>query len=159
MAPVDRIEELVARLDTIPDPQSREAAHQLVAAILDLNAAGLRRILELSQQAGAPGQALLRKIAEDSLTGGLLALYGIHPDSMETRVQQTLQKLNTTAHTLHVKDGNVTVKLRSGGPSLKSRLEAAIREVCPDAESVIVQEPGRVAGFVPLTSLTAQRSS
>ena len=152
----DRIEKLVARLDQIPDAGSRELAHELIAAILALHRAGWQRVLEFAQQAGEPGHALLRRVADDDLTGGLLALYELHPDSMESRVEQTLRTFDAAVQTTDITEGNVRVSLRSGGTGLKRRLEAAIREACPDAASVKVEAPERVAGFVPLASLTAK---
>ena len=108
------IEELVTRLDQIADANSREIAHELMTAILALNSAGWQRLVEFVQQAGEPGQTVLRKMAEDNLTGGLLALYGLHPDSMESRVNRTLRMFDAVTQTTDVSDGQVKVTLHSG---------------------------------------------
>src|SRR6516225_8015160 len=97
MAKVDedeirRIDELVRRIEQIPDREVRETATELIQSILTLHGAGLDRILELSAAAGEPGCALIRRFANDPLVSNLLVLHDLHPEDLETRVRQALAK-------------------------------------------------------------------
>src|ERR1700683_169720 len=92
-----RVEGLVLRIAAIPDPESREAAQQLVASILELHGAGMGRMMEITAAAGDPGQILIRRFAGDSLVAGLLLLHNLHPDDLETRVRHSLGRWHGSA--------------------------------------------------------------
>ena len=54
---------------------------------MDLNAAGLTRILQMAQRSGEAGRRLADQFTEDALVTSLLLLYGLHPNDLETRVR------------------------------------------------------------------------
>ena len=89
---VRRIEELVRRVDQIPDPEARATAGELMESILALHGAGMERMMELVAESGQAGDAAIRRFANDSLVASLLVLHGLHPDDLETRVRQVLAK-------------------------------------------------------------------
>ena len=53
---VQKIGELVNQLESIPDPEARAGAKQLVQALMDLHGAGLEKILEVIFQSGDSGR-------------------------------------------------------------------------------------------------------
>jgi hypothetical protein len=148
-----RIEELVHRLEEIPDAKSRETAQALMSAILDLHGAGLEAMVEIVFEGGDPGRAAIRRFAGDPLIASLLILHGLHPDDLETRVHQALAKTNSNAELISVFDGNVRVRLTAAGCGVRAAVEAALREALPDANEIIVDEAAPANDFVSLESL------
>jgi hypothetical protein len=151
---VRQIEELVRRLEQIPDPASRETARSLIEAVLELHGAGLQRIMEVLFEAGDSGQAAIRHLAADPLVSSLLVLHDLHPDSLETRVRRALAKMHGAAEVIGVFEGSVRVRLLSTSCGLKESVESAIREEVPDVlEIVIYESVSSPHDFVPLASL------
>jgi len=148
-----RIEQLVLQVGGIPDPESREAAHQLIESILELHGGALARIMEITFDAGEPGEALIRRFAGDSFIAALLLLHNLHPDDLETRVQHALGKWHGSAELVGQFEGVVRVRLSGGGCGLKDAVKAAIREAAPDAVEIVIEEALQPAVFVPLSAL------
>src|SRR5580658_1838230 len=91
---VGRIDGLVRRLDSSPDPSLRGMARELVQSLMELHGAGLERILEIvSSTGGDAGAVLMKSLGQDELVSSLLVLYGLHPEDFETRVRRGLDKL------------------------------------------------------------------
>jgi Fe-S cluster biogenesis protein NfuA len=148
------VDELVRTLETAADPGARAAAQDLVRAVMDLNAAGLERIMQMAQRSGEAGRRLADQFTQDGLVSSLLLLYGLHPSDLETRVRGALDK---TRPYLESHGGNVelvevdetgTVRLRLQGschgcPSssltLKLAIERAIQEAAPDVSEILVE--------------------
>jgi Fe-S cluster biogenesis protein NfuA len=150
---VRRIEDLVRRLDIIPDHESRDTARALMEAILELHGAGLERMMEIVFDTGDSGKAAIRRFAGDGLVASLLVLHGLHPDDIETRVQHALGKMHGNAELMGVFEGVVRVRLTGSGCGLKESVEAAVREAVPDAAEILIEDSAPSNGFVPLTSL------
>jgi len=150
---VRRIEDLVRRLDLIPDHESRDTARALMEAILELHGAGLERMLEIVFDTGDSGKAAIRRFAGDGLVASLLVLHGLHPDDIETRVQRALGKMHGNAELMGVFEGVVRVRLTGSGCGLKDSVAAAVREAVPDAAEIVIEDSVPSNGFVPLTSL------
>jgi Fe-S cluster biogenesis protein NfuA len=172
---VQRIGELVERLEATADPNARALAKELVESLMALHGAALERILEIaagSNDGDAAGDAIIQKCAHDELVSSVLLLYGLHPEDLNTRVANALDKKRgfLESHTASVElvsigaDGTVTVRLHvkaSGGCGstaslVKSTIEGAIQDAAPDAAAVVVEESGvalKSAGFVPVTQL------
>lgn len=170
---MQRIAEMVERLESAADPSVRAMARELVESLMALHGAGLERILELASEAGETGQTIIRKCGRDEVVSGLLLLYGLHPEDLHSRVTCALEKTrpflqshSATAELLSVDDGRVSVRvhLKPGGcgstaVTVKSTLEAAIQDAAPDASAIVVEDPAAAlaqTGFVPLAQL--QRS-
>lgn len=168
---MEKIEQLVADLDQIADPNVRSQAVELVQLLMELHGAGFERLLSVMQAAGAPGKELIDRVARDEVVASLLLLYGLHPLDLETRVRQALDKVRPLLQShggnvelTGIDDGVVRLKLQgscNGCPSstltLKNAIEEAIYEIAPDiaglsVEGVVDDVPA--SGFVPLASLT-----
>jgi hypothetical protein len=89
-----RVEGLVQALESLPDTAAREAARELTRCLLDLHAAGLKRLLDLA------GGEVTTRLAGDGLVSSLLLLHGLHPQSAETRVANALERSRSRLRTL-----------------------------------------------------------
>lgn len=168
---IQRIGEMVEQLESAADPNARAMAKELLESLMALHGAALERILQLASDAGEPGEAIIRKCGRDDLVGGVLLLYGLHPENLRTRVTRALEKSQrsmeshgASAELISVsEDGVVTLRLHvkpngcgSTAASLKSNLEAVIQDAAPDATSIVVEETGAglmQSGFVSVTQL------
>jgi len=171
---VQRIGELVERLEATADPNARALAKELVESLMALHGAALERILEIlaGSNNGDVGDAIIQKCAHDELVSSVLLLYGLHPEDLNTRVANALDKKRgfLESHAASVElvsigaDGTVTVRLHvkaSGGCGstaalVKSTIEGAIQDAAPDAAAIVVEESGvalKSAGFVSVTQL------
>jgi Fe-S cluster biogenesis protein NfuA len=157
---MDRIEELVARLEAAPDASLRGDALALVQLLLDLHRQGLARVLELVGQNGAGPNG----------SGGLIERHDLHPVDLSTRVEQALEKVRPLLRShggdvalTGMEDSVVRLKLEGschGCPSstqtLRNAIEEAMYEFAPDItrlEVAGVVEEKPVSGFVPLESI------
>ena len=166
------IERLVQEIESVVDPQARSRCVELVALLMDVHGAGLRRIVELAGSDANPGGAtLLAELALDPLVASLLLLYGLHPRDLEGRVLQALDKARPLlrghggdVELVSCVNGVVQLRLTGschGCPSstqtLRSAIEEALCEFAPDVRELRVDgalpagPPQRV--FVPLAQL------
>jgi len=125
----------------------------------------MARVVELLSDSGESGRSALARIADDPLICGLLVLYGVHPLSLEERVQRAieklqpqLQKLGTTLVLTSADDTVVRLKLHPSRPdepslsTIRNTVEQAIREAAPEVGEIVID--GMLpAGFVPLDRL------
>src|SRR3954447_5805985 len=72
---------------------ARERAEELVRLVVDLYGAGLERLLGDVDHPRRLGDHLLDRLAGDELVGGLLAVHGLHPDDVVTRVARALESV------------------------------------------------------------------
>lgn len=157
-----RVESLVRALEELPDTAAREAARALTRALLDLHAAGLRRLLEL---VGAESAAF----ADDPQVSGLLLLHGLHPLPADARVATVLERARPQFHSLGgdvelVAATEEVVRLRlRGNPAADRALRAVIGELVvdavPDVAAVEFEEAWDrdPAGRMPLPLLRGDR--
>ncbi len=154
---MDRIEELVARIEGAADPALRDDALALVQLLLDLHRQGLARIIEIaghlgtsrSNGAASNGTAanraasngmveLIHRLAADERVAPLLMLHDLHPVDLPTRVEQALEKVRPLLRShggdvelVDLSDGVVKLKLDGschGCPSSSITLRNAIEE-------------------------------
>jgi Fe-S cluster biogenesis protein NfuA/nitrite reductase/ring-hydroxylating ferredoxin subunit len=147
------IDELVQRLEAATDPAARAASQELVTTLMELHRAALDRILTTVRRHGEPGAAIVDQLAREELVASVLLLYDLHPQDLETRVRNALER---TRPYLKSHGGNVelvgigegTVRLRMRGschgcPSsavtLKLAIEQAIYEAAPDVNGILVE--------------------
>jgi Fe-S cluster biogenesis protein NfuA len=161
------IERLLGEVDAAADPSLRSTVKELVQLVMDLHGAGLERMLELTRAAGGGGAGLMEKFSGDDLVASLLVLYGLHPLSLEARVNQALEKARARLRPhqgeielLSVQDGAVRLMLRANGhgcgsnaEALKEIVENAVYQAAPDVVALIVEGAGDKQGFVPLEML------
>jgi hypothetical protein len=71
-----RLDALLAEVDACADPRLRALAQELVRTLMRFYGSGLDRVATLVSP------ATLRRLADDDLVGGLLALHDLHPDGI-----------------------------------------------------------------------------
>lgn len=174
---VEHIDEMVQRLDEVADPVIRATSKELVQSLMAFHGAALERIVEGLKAGGSPGQALLAQLARDELVRSVLVLYNLHPENVETRVKEALEK---TRPYLKSHGGNVelvgiddgeAVRLRMQGschgcPSsaltLKMAIEDAIREAAPEVTTIVVVDdtpPRTESAALPLVGIAYARKA
>jgi Fe-S cluster biogenesis protein NfuA/nitrite reductase/ring-hydroxylating ferredoxin subunit len=146
---VARVEGLLDEVDSLADPAAREAALEVVQALLDLYGEGLGRIVD-HVAAGDDGR-LARALAGDELVAHLLLLHGLHPVPVQARVRDALEEVRPyleshggNVELLAVEEGVVRLALQgscSGCPSsamtLKLAIEDAIQKAAPEVDEVV----------------------
>jgi Fe-S cluster biogenesis protein NfuA len=168
---------MVEQLESAADPNARAMAKELLESLMALHGAALERILEIAYESGESGQALIRKCGGDELVSSVLLLYGLHPESLHTRVTRAVEKSRPflELHSAYAElvsigeDGTVTLRLEvkssgcgSSGALVKSTLEAAVQNAAPDAASIVVQELGESlsrSGFVSVAQLESGKAT
>jgi Fe-S cluster biogenesis protein NfuA len=144
---------------------ARERAEELVRLVVDLYGAGLERLLEIVHEAGRLDDDLLDRLAADDLVAGLLAVHGLHPDDVVTRVARALESVRPYlgSHGGDVElvgltdDGSVTLRMLGscdGCPSsavtLTLAVETAIRDAAPEVTAVLVVETPASPSVIPV---------
>lgn len=150
---MQKIEQLVSNIERSADPNLRANALALMKVLMDLHGAGLEKMLSLVFQSGPSGQAIIDNFANDQLISSLLLLYGLHPETLHTRLLNTIAKLNDH---LQSYGGNLmlssinedgAVRLHLSGTlhnsvsikALQKSVEDAIYEVAPDISSLTIE--------------------
>jgi Fe-S cluster biogenesis protein NfuA len=168
-AQTEHINQLVERVNSIPDESARTTSLGLLQSMMDLHGAAMSRVVDLLTGSEA-GRALLTKLGDDPLICGLMVLYGIHPLTLEERVARAVEKVRGQLHKqggsvelTGIIDSVVQVKIESSGhgcgssaDAFKRTVEQAILECAPEVAEV--QAPGLMApatGFVSLETLQA----
>ena len=174
------IEALVHQIEQAQDAALAAAAKELVRLLMLLQGEGLERMFEIVHLTSTDAPSIIYALSRDDLVRSLLLLYGLHPESLETRVLEALEK---TRPYLKSHGGNVTlvgvddtgtVTLRlegtcqgcpSSSATLKLAVEEAIYEAAPDVTAILVQgqiqevPAATTLGFVPLAQLSRNRDS
>jgi len=147
------VQELTEQLAGLPDPAAREAADELVSAVLSLYGEGLERIFGMLAEAGEPGAELSRQLADDSLVASLMLIHDLYPVPLEDRVKEALESVRPymeshggNVELLEVADGRARISLEGSCktcPASTSTLELAIKqaldEAAPDLEALVVE--------------------
>jgi Fe-S cluster biogenesis protein NfuA len=160
---------LVSELESTQATGSGAWVRELVQLLMELHGAGLERIMEIIDESGAPGEAIIARAGRDPVVRHLLLLYSLHPHDLETRVTKALEtaaprlrKLNSDVELLSISEGAVRVRIsgsghgcESTGKTTQSIVEECIYDQAPDLVSleVVGQEEARSSGFVALESL------
>ncbi len=159
---LESIEELLGRIEGAADPSLRAAARELIELVMDLHGTALGRMIEMFRAGGEPGLQWLDKLGRDDLISSLLVLYGLHPETLEVRVERAIEKLRPSlkkrggdVELLSAADGITRLRLRGNGHAapLKQLVEGALYQAAPDISSLVIEGPEESAGFVPLEML------
>jgi len=153
---VARVEELTARVEELADPDARELADDLAAAVVQLYGEGLERIF------AALAPEVRAHLAEDGVVASLMLIHGLYPIDVETRVREALDSVRPYLEShggdvelLGIADGVARLRLEgscSGCAASQSTLELAIeralQETAPDllgidVEGVVAAAPRR----------------
>jgi Fe-S cluster biogenesis protein NfuA len=168
---VKRLGELVSQFDQMPDSPQKTAGRELMQLLMDVHGQGLERMMEIVFESREAGSALIDQLGKDEIAGGLLLLYSLHPDALETRVHSAmerirprLRKLSCTIDLVSIGAGTVRVRLTKSGHScgsstheLRGLVENGLYEAAPDITALEIlglEEPSS-AGFVALDILLA----
>jgi Fe-S cluster biogenesis protein NfuA/nitrite reductase/ring-hydroxylating ferredoxin subunit len=141
-----RIQDLIERIESLPDFATRELLHECLQSILALHGDGLARILQLVKNAGAAGQEVTDALQRDKLVRSLLLIHGLHPVPLETRLREALEKIRPymkshggDVELMRLEDGRARLRLEGtckSCPSSSLTMELAVRhaveEACPD---------------------------
>ena len=166
---VRRIGALVEELETIADPAARSSARQLMQLVMEFHGAAIDRILEILANGGEPGMGFIEQLGRDPMVSSLLVLYGLHPETLETRVSKAVERLKlklqrdgAAIELLAINDGVVSIRVTPGAHAcgsttgaLRSQVEDSIYEAAPDIAGLTVEGlDGKPAtGFVSLDKL------
>jgi Fe-S cluster biogenesis protein NfuA len=168
---VKRLGELVSQFDQMPDGPQKTAGRELIQLLMDVHGQGLERMMEMILASREAGSALIDRLGKDEIAGGLLLLYSLHPDALETRVHTALErirprlrKLSCAIDLVSIDEGAVIVRVTKSGHScgsstkeLRELVESGMYEVAPDIVTLEIhglEEPSST-GFVALESLLA----
>ncbi len=166
----DRIEVLLEAAST-GGRVARERAEELVRLVVDLYGAGLERLLEIVHEAGRLDDDLLDRLVADDLVASLLAVHGLHPDDVGTRVARALDGVRPYlgSHGGDVElvgvtdDGRVRLRMLGscdGCPSssvtLTLAVETAIRDAAPEISGIDVEETPSAPAVIPVTALRSR---
>ena len=141
-----RIQDLLAKVETLPDPSARALAQESLHAVMTLYGGGLARILQILSKAGPAAQSITSELLHDDVVRGLLMIHGLYPVDLETRLQEALGKVRPyleshggNVQVVSLQDGVARLRLQgtcNGCPSsavtLELALKDAIAEACPD---------------------------
>ncbi|MFD4776143.1 NifU family protein, partial [Streptomyces sp. NPDC058427] len=72
---------------------ARERSEELVRLVVDFYGAGLERLLDLVYEQGRLDDDVLAALAGDELVASVLLVHGLHPYTVETRVEQALESV------------------------------------------------------------------
>lgn len=165
---IQRIDELIRKIEMMSDPDARASAVELLQSLMELNGAGIERMMEITAEAGAAGRAIIDGFARDELVEGLLLLYGLHPVPLEARIMRALDKVRPylsshggNVEMLGIEDGTVRLRLQgsckscpSSAMTLKLAIEEAIYEAAPDVAAIeaegVLEPHAAPSGLVPL---------
>jgi Fe-S cluster biogenesis protein NfuA/nitrite reductase/ring-hydroxylating ferredoxin subunit len=168
------IEDLVYKIEQVKDPALKATAKELVRLLMEFHGQGIERMLEIVHDAGGSDGSTIDALSRDEHVRSLLLLYGLHPEPLETRILQGLEKARPylkshggNVELVAVDDtGAVTLRLEgscqscpSSSATLKLAVEEAIYEAAPDVTAIHVEgvqeelAAAPIAGFVPLSEL------
>ncbi len=152
---------------------ARERSEELVRLVTDFYGAGLERLLDLLYEQGRLSGDVLASFAADELVTSLLLVHGLHPYSVETRVEQALESVRPylgshggDVELLGVSDDGV-VRLRllgscdgcpSSSATLKLAVQGAVEAAAPEIITIEVEtttdgESGASGPMVPVEAL------
>lgn len=166
--PIERFQELAARLESVDDPHARGVAEDLIGAMLELYGEGLERIFSALEAAPDVRDAL----AEDGVVASLLLIHGLYPVPLLERVEHALASVRPymASHgggveLVRLVDGVAHLSLQGscdGCPASASTMELMLREAldeaAPDLDGIEVEglvEAAPKRKLLPLVGLSA----
>jgi len=167
-SPVERFQELAARLESIDDAEARGIAEELIGAMLELYGDGLERIVDALKAVPEVRDALVG----DGVVASLLLIHGLYPVPLAERVEQALASVRPYMDShgggvelVRIEDGVAHLRLRGscdGCPASASTMELTIREAleeaAPDLDGIEVEglvEARQPKKLLPLAGVEA----
>jgi hypothetical protein len=152
---IGRIETLVGELEAVSDPVVKAAAKELVASVMDLNAAAFERVIAVAARYGDSGSRLIDGLIRDEAVSSLLILYGLHPQDFETRVRGALKNFEGVK-LVSIEEGRIVLRME-GHERSESALRQAVSVAAPDLVDLMIEGTAQ-SGFVPLEALSGARA-
>jgi len=150
-----RVEALLQRFDgVLAPPEARAVAEDLVRVLTELYGAGLERALEIVYDAAEERSAgIFGALAADPAVSQLLILHGLHPQTVEERVEAALERVRPYLNShegditlIGIRDGIAHVRLsgschgcQASLATVKQSVEKAILEAAPELREVRAQ--------------------
>jgi Fe-S cluster biogenesis protein NfuA len=166
----ERIETLLRGFDAVPTPRAaRELGDELARTLVTLYGAGLERVLEIVHDTAAErSDEIFARLCEDPFVESLLCLHGLHPFSVEDRVQLALDGVRPYLKShegdvsiVGVADGVVTLRLQgtcdgcsSSEATVKLAVERAILQRVPEIHEVRAENITPAVAENPLCPVT-----
>ena len=164
---------LVERMTSAGDPAQRSAAQELMQLVMELHGAALERMLATASQAGGEEARLLRQWAADPLVAPLLVLYELHPDDLNTRVHNALERIRPglraqggEAELIDIDGGEIHMRVRlhgcsSASSSIRTSVEEALHAIAPDLTGIVIEwaeeKSASASGLIPVEKLFATK--
>jgi Fe-S cluster biogenesis protein NfuA len=149
---IERLQQLLAGLDGVTDAATRNCLRELVQVVLDLHRRGLSDLLDIVSETGdQPADTLLPRFLINPVVRGLLLLHDLHPENLQTRVQEAVERLrpHLGMHGLRVELDSldqdrvrlhVTVAPHGGrrpdAATARREIETTVLDFAPDAASI-----------------------
>ena len=158
----EKVEALLAQLRQQGGPAAEAVGDELVRALVEFYGAGLEHIAELL--AGAEPE-LLRKLAEDPLVESQLILHGLHPLTVDERIEQALDRVRPflgshaggVAYLGLDADGVAHLRLdgscngcASSSVTVKLTIEQAVLAAVPEVERIEVADLEATPGLLQI---------
>ncbi len=164
---MQRIGDLVRRLETAADPAVKLQVHELLQTVLDLHGEAFGRTLERLVVSDATGADVLDAISTDPVVSSVLILHGLHPVSFPARVRAALENARAALRghgaIAELESGDLPeVRVRVRGVTdahtaraVRTLLEDELYGAAPDAVSLSLPglEKFSAPDFVPLESV------
>ena len=160
----DRIEQALDELHATADPRTINLAEEILRLVTELYGAGFSRVVEL---AAALSPGLMEALVEDELVASLLLVHGLHPESLDNRLEAALTSVRPflaqhggDVELLGIDEDLGAEKLRllgscdgcpSSASTLRGAVEVAIVEAAPEIVRIVVEEPTPPAVSVPVS--------
>src|SRR5512132_1320305 len=88
---IQRVEELTAEVERLPDPVARRVSEDLVSAVIEMYGEGLSRIVEILDKKGE--EEVKRELADDGVVASLMLIHDLYPVPIEDRVADALEEV------------------------------------------------------------------
>jgi len=141
-----QIQELVEQIERVADDHAKALFNECLQSVLAFYGDGIARILQLINNAGPDGKNVLGALIHDKLVSSLLLVHGLHPQTLETRLQEALGKIRPylqshggNVELLRLENEVATLRLQgtcktcpSSTITLELAVRQAIEQACPD---------------------------
>lgn len=148
-----RIDDLVQRIERIADPAVRANVIALIQSLLELHGRAIGRLSELLLQSGETGHKILKDFASDEVVAGLMLLYECHPESLETRLEKAVNRIQEYVRPsggdvklLEIDGGRVRVRMSVSGSgccgnqsAVKKTVEDILYSFAPDVTAIEIE--------------------
>lgn len=161
---------LLNTLESLEEGEAKSLAIETIQVLFELYSEGLRRIID--QGLGSNTANLLDRYKQDELISHLLLMHDLHPDSIESRVQQALDEVRPymeshggNVELLGIESGIAHLRLigscngcLASSTTMKLAVEKAVHKFAPDlmaieAEGAVALPVSPVESFVPVSNI------